>query len=121
MLKKIVFWIPRSIGIGAILFMLVFSLDCFEAGSPLGEMLTCFFMHNLPSFLILALLFIFWKNDLALGFTFCATALLLTLAFNGFGNNKGILIVAAPFFLAGTINFLGHFLKNKRLPHNPEI
>ncbi len=114
--EKIVFWIPRTIGIGALLLLLLFSFDCFEGGSSMGDMLTCFVMHNLPSFLILALLIIFWKNDLALGIIFFSTAVLLALAFDGFGSNKGVLIITAPLFLAGAFNFLGYFRKKRRWP-----
>jgi hypothetical protein len=53
MKEKILLWTPRALTILAILFMMLFSMDCFEASYTVKEQLTCFGMHNIPAFILM--------------------------------------------------------------------
>lgn len=60
--EKVLYWSPRILAILAILFIMMFSLDCFEGKWNLGEQLTCLFMHNIliiTNFLLFRLLLSF--------------------------------------------------------------
>ena len=113
MKEKLLLWTPRVLAILAILFLMMFSLDCFEPGQGLRNQLTCFFMHNIPSFIIIAILAISWKWELIGGVLFIGAAVAGSLFFNGFGGNWGVNIVMAPFVVAGGL-FLLHYHRYAR-------
>lgn len=113
MKQKTLLWIPRILAILAILFMMLFSLDCFEGGQGLGNQLKCFGMHNIPAFIVAVILVISWKWRLIGGMLFMAAAVAGSIFFNGFGGNWGVNIIMAPFLLAGIL-FMIHFFKYDR-------
>lgn len=115
MKTTILFWLPRAIGIAAILFMLLFSFDCFEGDKALLEKTTCFLIHNIPVFAIAALLVIFWKKDLVSGIIFICISVFMAVYFQGFGKNPGVLAVAAPFLLTGILFILNYLRTKNRL------
>ena len=80
-LAGIIHWMPRIASILIIGFMGLFSLDVFEIEAQPLELLVGFLMHNIPSLLMLALLFFAWKRPVV-GFAgFLAVALLFTILF----------------------------------------
>ena len=107
-------WGARIIGMLAILFMLIFSFECFEGDYNLKEMLTCFIMHNIPVFILILLLIIAWRWELAGGLLYVAAAIAMTIYFDGFGRNSGVLAITAPFLLAGLL-FILDDVRQKRL------
>jgi hypothetical protein len=88
--------------------MMLFSLDCFEKGNPLGEKLLCFLMHNIPSFIILGILLVAWKWERTGGILFLAAALAGMIFFNVFNGNWGALIIMTPFVITGMLFILHH-------------
>jgi len=106
MKEKLLFWIPRIVGIIAILFMMMFSLDCFEMGGT--DALVCLLMHNIPALIILLVLVIAWKWELVGGLLFIVASIAGTIFFKGFTTNPGVLPVMAPFLLTGIL-FLAHY------------
>jgi hypothetical protein len=113
MAQKILYWLPRVIAILAILFMLVFSIDCFDGNTAMKEKFICFVMHNIPALIITAVLVIAWKWELIGGILFIAVALAGSIIFRGFSGNPGSLIVMAPFVLAGVLFILHQVLSAK--------
>ncbi|MBK9356293.1 MAG: hypothetical protein IPN08_02705 [Bacteroidales bacterium] len=103
---RILIWLPRVIAILAILFMMIFSLDCFEGSYTIGERLTCFVMHNIPAFIILLILLVAWKWELVGGILFLLAAVAGAIFFRGFSGNPASLIVMAPFAVAGLLFIL---------------
>lgn len=124
MKSKVLFWTPRVISILAILFMLMFSLDCFEGRYNLGEKLTCFLMHNIPSFLLIIILIVAWKWELAGGIIFILAAVAGSVIFRAFSGNPGVLYIMTPFLITGVLfilNAIG-FRKKSEKPvkkHDP--
>jgi len=108
MKKKLLYWSPRILAILAILFMMIFSLDCFEGKAR--EILLCLVMHNIPAFIIMAVLVIAWKWELIGGVLFVAAFLAGSIYFNGFGSNWGALIVMIPFLLTGILFLIHYYL-----------
>ena len=63
----ILHWIPRGICILAILLVSIFALDAFEEGKTLGEQLLDFSVHLIPSYILIGILLLAWKWELAGG------------------------------------------------------
>ena len=108
MKEKLLFWTPRVLAILAILFLMLFSLDCFEPGQGIRNQLICFLMHNIPAFIIIVILAVSWKWEMLGGVLLIGAALAGSLVFNGFSGNWGVNIVMAPFVVAGGL-FLVHY------------
>lgn len=113
MKNKVLTWTPRVIAMLAILFMMIFSLDCFESSYSMGERLTCFLMHNIPALIIVLILVIAWRWELAGGILFLLSALAGAIFFRGFSGNPGSLIVMAPFAVAGLLFILSSRIAGK--------
>jgi peptidoglycan/LPS O-acetylase OafA/YrhL len=62
--SKFVFWTPRILVIVFALFLGMFSFDVFEEGYTFWGTVFAFFMHNLPSLILLAFLLMSWKHEL---------------------------------------------------------
>jgi len=86
MKEKMLIWSPRILAILAILFLMLFSFDCFEAGQGFRRQMTCFFM------------------------LFVAAAITGSIIFNGFDGNYGVNIIMAPFVIAGVLFMIHHYL-----------
>lgn len=110
MITKILYWLPRVLGILAIGFMGLFSIDCFDESESIGKSLTCFVMHNIPAFICLAALIIGWKWELTGGIIFIAFFIAAGMFFDSFTDNPASLIVISPFLITGVL-----FILNNRM------
>ncbi|MCB9082284.1 MAG: hypothetical protein H6555_11290 [Lewinellaceae bacterium] len=120
--KKILFWVPRIMAILAILFVSVFALDAFQPGATLTQQLTDFFIHLIPSFVLLAVLLLAWKRELAGGIIFALIGLvtspivfMLNYRMNhSIGMSLSIiLLITIPFLVIGVLFIWGHIGKRK--------
>jgi hypothetical protein len=104
------FWAPRLILIFFAAFLMLFSFDVFEGASSAGEAALAFFMHNLPSIILLVILAISWKRDLVGGIIFlllglaCLVGVIVVLLMAVDGKSNPIMIIGAVVF--GLIGFL---------------
>lgn len=120
---KLFNWLPRIICILAILFVSMFALDAFSPGLTLWQQLGDFFMHLLPSFVLLAVLLVAWKWELIGGIIFMAIGLglspfvyLLNLNRNHFSADVSfvvVLMINLPFVIVGILFITSHLLKKK--------
>ena len=118
---RILHWAPRILCIAAILFVSLFALDAFEPGLPLGDQIKGFLIHMIPSFILLAILLLAWKWELAGGIFFILVSLVTTpvvFTFN-YRNNESIwisliivLTITIPFLIVGILFVLSHHKKN---------
>jgi hypothetical protein len=113
MTRMILYWAPRILTIFAILFMMMFSLDCFGENETLKNQLICLFMHNIPAFICVIVLFIAWKWELIGGVIFILAFIAGTIFFNSFKGNWGSLIVISPFLITGIL-FIADYRVNKK-------
>src|SRR3989339_1835588 len=74
--KKFVYWTPRILSIVFILFLALFSLDVFSPGLSFWQIVGGLLMHNIPSFILLAVLLISWRYEILGGVTFILAGLL---------------------------------------------
>jgi hypothetical protein len=110
MKEKILFRAPRIITILAILFMMVFSLDAFEGDDPIGRKMLGLLMNSIPALLLVVVLIISWKWEVAGGILFIAAFVAMSILFKSFNGNTVSLIVIGPFLLVGILFILHHIL-----------
>ncbi len=108
--ERTLYWAPRILAILAILFMMMFSLDCFEGPSSFKEQLICFFMHNIPAFVVIAILVLAWNWEWMGGVLFVAAFFAMSIFFFGFSRNYAALIVTSPFLITGLLFLLHYYL-----------
>jgi hypothetical protein len=105
---RILYFLPRMLGILAILFISLFSLDVFEAGLPLINMLVGFSIHMIPSFILTVILIIAWKHERIGGLLFIGVSLIPFILFsNPFWVN---LVLGGPFFAVGVLFVIHHYV-----------
>ncbi len=75
-ISKSVYWIPRILSILFILFLALFSLDVFERGLGFWGTVLGLFMHNLPALILLIVLLVSWKYEIAGGIAFILAGIL---------------------------------------------
>lgn len=116
MKKKILYWTPRVICLLAILFVMSFSFDVFEPGLSRGQQFLGFFMHNIPTLVLIAFLVISWKWEFIGGIIFSTVAVFgMIYLTDAFTRNLGSLYLSVPFLIVGGLFFWYHFLyKNGR-------
>jgi len=110
MKNKLLYWTPRILAILAILFMMMFSMDCFEMGGK--DALICLVMHNIPALIIIIVLIIAWKWELIGGILFVVAFITAGIFFKSYSGNPASLIVISPFLLTGIL-FIIHYYFNR--------
>lgn len=119
---RVFHWIPRIICILAILFVSLFALDAFAPGQPFLKQIGGFFIHLIPSFILLALLLVAWKWEIVGGTVFILLGLGLSpLVFyqnykmnQSIGMSLGIIsAVTIPFALVGILFIVSYYKKKK--------
>jgi len=118
MKMKILYWSPRILAIVAILFMMMFSLDCFEE-EVTKDILICLLMHNLPAFIIIGILVVAWKWEMIGGILFLVAFLAGCFFFKVFSGNWGAMIIMLPFAITGALFLFHHnlYLREKLQDH----
>jgi hypothetical protein len=122
---KVLHWTPRILCILAILFISIFSLDSFSPERTFWQNATAFLMHNIPSFVLLAVLIVAWKWEKIGGIILTIIGLAFSIfifVFNYKMNHFPVmtcllqtLVVAFPFVLAGILFILSHNRKKIEL------
>ena len=122
---RVFHWLPRIICILAILFISYFAADAFAPGLTIWHQLGSFFIHLIPSFILLAFLIIAWKWERIGGIIFMVIGLVLSPFVFMLNYNRNhsiglslsiILMITIPFVLVGILFMVSHSLKKKNLP-----
>ena len=125
--EMIIHWSPRILGIGAILFVSMFSLDAFEPGLPLSRQLLNFTIHLIPSYVLLALLVIGWKKPFVGGILFAIAGVVLSPLVYMLNYNRThsiwisltiILMITVPFIVVGILFLISHFQNRRKNSEN---
>lgn len=107
-------WVAGIICILAVIFVMMFSMDCFDSGYSFKDSITCFVMQNIPAFLIIISLVIAWKWEMIGGVLLVIASIVMIYYFQGFRGNIWAIILASPFLLAGVLFILDGYLLKKR-------
>ncbi|MFA5050606.1 MAG: hypothetical protein WC499_00610 [Patescibacteria group bacterium] len=103
-MNKIIYWLPRILSIGFVVFLSLFSLDVFSEYSGWRVILPLF-MHLLPSFALLILIIVAWKHERLGGFIFLIIGLLMLIL-----SRFESMIISIPAIILGAL-----FLSRKYL------
>lgn len=115
--NKFIYGAPRMLSIILILFLALFSLDIFDSCNNFLNCSLGLLIHNLPSLILLVILIISWKYEIAGAISFILAGLLYiaTVAIR-----QGVIlaiswgiIIAGPVFLIGIL-FLINWKKKKQ-------
>jgi hypothetical protein len=118
---KILFWLPRTLCIAAIFFISLFALDAFDTEGGIIQKLSAFFIHLIPSFILVGILFIAWKWELIGGIIFMAIGIGFTPFIyshnyqmnHSIGMSLGIVsLITIPFVIIGIL-FVLSFVNRK--------
>ena len=103
---RLLFWVPRVLGILFALFLVVFALDVFEPGVPGRVVAVRFALHLVPTLLLLAVLAVSWRYGLVGAVVFAGLGLLYIVGLWGrfpvltYATIAGPLLLIAGLFLA---------------------
>jgi len=113
--SKFIYWTPRGLSIMFILFLVLFSLDVFELKLGFWQTIVGLLMHNIPAFILLAVLLISWKYEIVGGiaFTLAGVLYIIMLMMSPFEwyMISWSLIIAGPAFFIGILFFINWFKK----------
>jgi hypothetical protein len=120
---KIYHWLPRIIGILAILFVSLFALDAFQPNLSIWQQIGDFLMHLIPSFILAVLLIIAWKWELIGGimFTIIGLGLSPVVFTHNYNMNHSIQIslgiiatITVPFIVVGILFIMSYSYKKRQ-------
>jgi len=120
--SKLIHWIPRILCILAILFISIFALDSFSPELSFWPQVGGFFIHLIPSLILLILLIFTWKREFIGGIIFTLVGLVLTpfiFSLNYRMNNSTlmsigiVMLITFPFIIVGILFIISHFIKKK--------
>ena len=69
-INKFVYWTPRILSVLFICFLALMSLDVFSPELNFWQITVALFIHNIPAFILLAILLISWKHEIVGGIGF---------------------------------------------------
>jgi len=78
-MKKFLYWLPRVLSILFICFLTLFSLDVFDIEAPWYQLVGAFFMHSIPSLILIGVTVLAWKKPKIGGWVFIAAGLVLAI------------------------------------------
>jgi len=111
------YWAPRILSIAMLCFMAMFSLDIFGNNYTFWQTVVGLFMHNIPVFVLLAVLLVSWKHEIVGGIMFnLAGVLYIISALNRVPWRIALIwsmIIAGPLFLIGIL-FIANWIKKKK-------
>jgi hypothetical protein len=105
-----------------LLFVSLFSLDAFEPGLSPGKQILGFLIHQIPVFVLLALLIVAWKWEYIGGWLFIVLGSLLSILVFMMNYNRThsiwisftvILMITFPFVLVGILFLISNSKKAK--------
>lgn len=112
---QLLYWTPRALCIVLMLFISMFALDVFGQGRGFWQTLVALTMHLIPTFLLLAVLWISWRREwiAAVLFPFLGAFYIVWAWNKPFGRWPTLLLIAGPLVLTGALFLLNWCLRNQ--------
>ena len=112
--KQTLFWTPRILSILLIIFVALFSFDVFGEGAGFWETLGAFLLHNIPTFLLLAVLILGWRWEWVgtLGFVAFGVWYITFALTRGLDVTAYLLLAGIP-LLIGLLFLVGWFFRKQ--------
>ena len=114
--QRLLYWIPRVLGIAFAVFLSIFALDVFSMDVPLWRQLLGFAIHLIPTYLIVILLVFAWKWEWvgAVGFIALGLVYDYLMITRSPLPLSAIFVTSGPAFLTGLL-FLANWLLRREL------
>ncbi len=114
-LSPYLYWTPRILSVLFILFLALFSLDVFGMHLGFWATLLGLLIHNIPTFVLIAVLIVSWRYEIVGGIAFILAglfyiAMLLAGSFEPY-MLTWILAISGPASLIGILFLLGWYSK----------
>ncbi|GMX58502.1 MAG: hypothetical protein MCSN_1560 [Candidatus Microsyncoccus archaeolyticus] len=110
---KIIYWLPRILSIGFVLYLSLFALDVFSEYSGLDIILPLL-IHLIPSFVLLAAVLIAWKHDLVGVIVFLGFAIFYVFMVGLDRPLSWYMGISLPAAIVGVLFLLSWFQKRKK-------
>jgi hypothetical protein len=111
-MKKIMFWVPRTIMILFILLISMFALDAFDGDASLIKKIAGFLIHLIPTFILIILLVLSWRREWIGAIFFILLGLLYIFwAWRKFPLSV-FFIISGPLFISGIL-FMVNWINRK--------
>jgi hypothetical protein len=115
MKKSWYFWVPRVLAILFIALISLFAFDAFEGNAPFSEKLLGFFIHLVPTYLLVILIFIAWKKLLIGGILYILAGASYFFLFSDQHWSAYLIVTGIP-MLFGTLFIAAHFPAQRSAP-----
>jgi hypothetical protein len=115
MLYKILKWTPRVLVIILIAFFLLMSFDVFTEDYKWYEMALGFFMHNIPTLLIAASLWVAWTKPRIGGYIYLILCVTTVFFFNTAEHIESFMASSLPLFIIGMLFVLNPNIDSAKL------
>jgi FlaA1/EpsC-like NDP-sugar epimerase len=117
--NKFIYWVPRILSVIFMCFLALFSLDVISPGLSFWQIVIGLFIHNVPVFILSAVLVISWKYEIVGGIAYILAGILYTaiILVNMLRSSfewymiSWILMIAGPAFLIGALFIMGWIKK----------
>lgn len=103
---KFLYWLPRVLAIVFITFISMFALDVF--GEP--QWFLALLIHLIPSYVLIFLTFVAWKNELIGGGLFVGIGVFMLVS-----SDFEPLIISLPMIVIGLLFLIYHFTEKSKL------
>lgn len=103
-LKNTLYWLPKVLSILLILFISIFALDVFGE----SQWFLALIMHLIPSFILITLTIIAWKNEKIGGILFILVGIAMSFFFH-----FETLFITIPTSIIGILFLVNYFLYKK--------
>jgi len=93
--------------------MMLFSFDSFEGDAAFGMKILAFLIHNIPVFVLIALLIVAWKREVIGGGLLIAAFIAAGILFKSFSGNMASFIIISPILISGIL-FIFNGIQGKK-------
>lgn len=116
---KIIRWnwprlLSRTLAILFTAFLALFALDVFDGNSGFWMTLLALFMHLIPNFVLIILIWIGWKRPIVPGIIFILAGLAYTIQVARVGYPFWAVPIAMPAFIIGGLYIADHVQRRKK-------
>ena len=106
---SLLFWAPRALCILFALFLSIFAADVFEDTSGFRTTAVALLLHLLPTFLVLLVLALAWRHELAGGILFVLLGVLYVVLTLGRMHWSAPGAISGPLFVIGALFIINSF------------
>lgn len=113
LIKQLLFWSPRVLGVLFALFLGLFALDVFSEDLSVADAILAFLIHLIPTYVVLIVIFIAWNRDDIGAIIFFALALFYIVS-----SSAENWVISGPMILIGGLYLIAYILQKTLKNHD---